>query len=62
MQITNQARRIMSGTPNADGYIELKPPFVSLSKDDIADPIINIAAAYQQMTEILLLDMLLTRI
>jgi len=44
MQVTNQARRILSGVPNADGYVELKPPFVSASREDIADPVINIAA------------------
>jgi hypothetical protein len=43
MQVTDQARRILSGSPNKDGYIEPKPPFVRVSQNDIADPIVNIA-------------------
>lgn len=44
MQVTDRARRILSGSTNADGYIELKPPFVWISKEDAADPVANIAA------------------
>ena len=43
MQLTDRARRILSGSPNNDGYIELKPPFVRVSQSDIADPVVNIA-------------------
>lgn len=44
MQLTGQARRILSGSPNEDGLIELRPPFVRVSQDDFADPVINVAA------------------
>lgn len=44
MQITNQTMRILAGIPNRDGYRELKPPYIQISRADAADPIVNIAA------------------
>jgi hypothetical protein len=43
MQVTDQARRILSGSPDSKGYIEGKSPFVRVSKSDIIDPVINVA-------------------
>jgi hypothetical protein len=43
MQITSQARRVMNGTPDSNGYREMRSDFVAVSKEDIADPVVNIA-------------------
>src|SRR3989338_7474818 len=43
MQVTNQVRRILEGTPNADGYQELKSDYMRVSRSDIEDPIVAIA-------------------
>ncbi|OFZ11085.1 MAG: hypothetical protein A2Z20_04135 [Bdellovibrionales bacterium RBG_16_40_8] len=44
MQVTDETRRILSGRPNKKGYRELKSNYLEISKSDIQDPIVAIAA------------------
>lgn len=44
MQITNQTRRILSGRPNKDGRREIRSDYLEISKTDIHDPVVAIAA------------------
>ena len=44
MQITDQARRILAGIPDSDGYREMRSDYLRVDKKEIEDPLINIAA------------------
>ncbi len=44
MQITDETRRVLSGRPDKKGYRELKSNYLELSKSDIQDPVVAIAA------------------
>jgi hypothetical protein len=42
MQLTSQARRVLAGIPGANGWRETKSNLVSVTEEDISDPIANI--------------------
>ncbi len=44
MQVTDETRRILSGRLNNKGYRELKSNYLEISKSDIQDPIVAVAA------------------
>lgn len=44
MQITDETRRVLSGRLDSKGYRELKSNYLELSKSDVQDPIVAIAA------------------
>ena len=44
MQITDQTRRLLAGIPNKNDYREVLSNYLRLSRKDIFDPVVNIAA------------------
>jgi hypothetical protein len=43
MQITGQARGVLSGRADSDGYQEMKSDYLEVSENDMLDPIVNVA-------------------
>jgi len=43
MQVTDQMRRILSGGPDKKGYREVRSNKIRISKEEIFDPLLNIA-------------------
>ena len=44
MQVTDQTRRLLGGQPDRDGYREVRSDYLTFSRQDIEDPVVNIAA------------------
>lgn len=44
MQLTDETRGVLSGRLDEDGYRELKSEYLELSKSDVQDPIVAVAA------------------
>lgn len=42
MQLTSQSRRVLAGIPDAKGWRETKSNLVSVTEEDISDPVANI--------------------
>jgi soluble lytic murein transglycosylase-like protein len=44
MQLTDETRGVLSGRPNKHGFRELRSDYFEISKDDVRDPVVAIAA------------------
>ncbi len=50
MQITDQTRRLLNGTPNKEGYREVRSEYITLSKEDLEDPMVSVAAGIRWLS------------